>query len=52
MMGMMAYEQATVQGNFPFAAAIGISLTILSILITAIYLFAINRTFRTARRAA
>ncbi|AQS65554.2 MULTISPECIES: ABC transporter permease [Rhizobium/Agrobacterium group] len=52
MMGMMAYEQATVQGNFPFAAAIGISLTILSILITAIYLFAINQTFRTARRAA
>jgi putative spermidine/putrescine transport system permease protein len=49
MMGMMAYEQATMQGNFPFAAAIGISLTFLSILITAIYLFAINRTFRTTR---
>lgn len=49
MMGMMAYEQATIQGNFPFAAAVGISLTILSILITAIYLFAVSRTFRTLR---
>lgn len=49
MMGMMAYEQATIQGNFPFAAAIGISLTVLSILMTAIYLFAVSRTFRTVR---
>lgn len=52
MMGMMVYEQATAQGNFPFAAAVGISLTILSIVITAIYLFVINRTFRTARKAS
>ena len=49
MMGMMAYEQAAIQGNFPFAAAIGISLTILSILITGIYLFVVSRTFRTLR---
>ncbi|MBS7707319.1 ABC transporter permease [Chelatococcus asaccharovorans] len=49
MMGMMAYEQAAIQGNFPFAAAIGISLTILSLLITAIYLFVVSRTFRTLR---
>ena len=49
MMGMMAYEQAAIQGNFPFAAAIGISLTILSIVITAIYLFVVSRTFRTLR---
>lgn len=51
MMGMMAYEQATIQGNFPFAAAVGISLTALSIVITAIYLFAVNRTFKTMRLA-
>lgn len=49
MMGMMAYEQATVRGNFPFAAAIGISLTILSVVITAAYLLVIQRTFRSAR---
>lgn len=51
MMGMMAYEQATIQGNFPFAAAIGISLTALSVVITAVYLFAVNRTFKTMRLA-
>lgn len=49
MMGMMAYEQASIQGNFPFAAAIGISLTALSIVITGIYLFVVNRMFRAAR---
>jgi len=49
MMGMMAYEQATIQGNFPFAAAIGISLTVLSIVVTAIYLVAVRRIFRTSR---
>ncbi|WP_412065962.1 ABC transporter permease [Rhizobium sp. SYY.PMSO] len=52
MMGMMVYDQATVQGNFPFAAAVGISLTILSVLMTAVYLFVVNRTFRTVRRPA
>ncbi|MHC2075951.1 ABC transporter permease [Agrobacterium tumefaciens] len=51
MMGMMAYDQATVQGNFPFAAAIGISLTLLSIVITAVYLFAINKLFRSKARS-
>lgn len=51
MMGMMAYEQATIQGNFPFAAAIGISLTVLSVVITSVYLFAVNRTFKTMRLA-
>lgn len=49
MMGMMAYEQATQQGNFPFAAAIGISLTVITVLITAGYLFAVSRLFKTAR---
>jgi len=49
MMGMMAYEQAAIQGNFPFAAAIGISLTVLSIVITAIYLFGVSKIFRKLR---
>ncbi len=49
MMGMMAYEQATIQGNFPFAAAVGISLTVLTVVITAAYLYAVSRISRTAR---
>lgn len=49
MMGMMAYEQATIQGNFPFAAAVGISLTILSVALTAIYLAVVGRLFRSSR---
>lgn len=49
MMGMMAYEQATIQGNFPFAAAIGVSLTVLSIVITAGYVFAVGKIFRSVR---
>jgi len=51
MMGMMAYEQATQQGNFPFAAAIGISLTIVSLLIISIYLMIVKKLFfREAKR--
>jgi putative spermidine/putrescine transport system permease protein len=49
MMGMMAYEQASIQGNFPFAAAVGISLTVLTVVITAAYLFGVSRISRTAR---
>lgn len=49
MMGMLAYQQASVMGNFPFAAAIGICLFLLSTIITVIYLYVISRKFRTAR---
>jgi putative spermidine/putrescine transport system permease protein len=51
MMGVMAYEQATIQGNFPFAATVGLSLTALSIAITGVYLFAVSRTFKTMRQS-
>jgi len=49
MMGMLAYQQATISGNFPFAAAVGLSLAVLSLVIAIAYLHFINRKFRTAR---
>lgn len=49
MMGMMAYDQASRHGNFPFAATIGICLFLLSTAITVAYLYVINRKFKTVR---
>lgn len=49
MMGMMAYQQASINGNFPFAAAIGICLFLLSLIITITYLYVVNRKFKAVR---
>lgn len=49
MMGMMAYQQASINGNFPFAAAIGICLFLLSLIITIVYLYVVNRKFKAVR---
>jgi putative spermidine/putrescine transport system permease protein len=49
MMGMMAYQQASINGNFPFAAAVGICLFLLSLIISVFYLYFVNRKFKAAR---
>ena len=49
MMGMLAYQQATISGNFPFAAAVGLSLAALTLVITVAYLYLINRKFKAVR---
>jgi putative spermidine/putrescine transport system permease protein len=48
MMGLMAFEQAANLGNFPYAAAIGVALFILSTLSVAAYLVFLGRAFRGA----
>lgn len=49
MMGMLAYQQSTIQGNFPFASAVGLSLSVLTLIITVGYLYLINRRFKAVR---
>lgn len=49
MMGMLAYQQATISGNFPFAAAVGLSLSVLSLVVTLAYLYLVNRKFKAVR---
>lgn len=49
MMGLMAFEQAATLGNFPYAAAIGISLLVLSVVCIAAYTTALNRAFGAGR---
>lgn len=49
MMGMLAYEEATIAGNFPFASAVGLSLSVLTLIITVAYLYLVNRKFKAVR---
>ena len=49
MMGLMAFEQAATLGNFPYAAAIGISLLLLSVACIAAYTTALSRAFGAGR---
>lgn len=46
MMGLMAYEQAATLGNYPVAAAIGVSLFVLSMVSVILYLSILRRAFR------
>lgn len=49
MMGLMAYEQAATLGNFPFAAAIAVSLFTLSLLCIVAYLGFLSRALGVGR---
>jgi putative spermidine/putrescine transport system permease protein len=49
MMGLMAFEQAATLGNFPYAAAIGITLLVLSLACVAAYTTLLTRAFGGAR---
>ncbi|MBS7700298.1 MULTISPECIES: ABC transporter permease [unclassified Chelatococcus] len=49
MMGMLAYQQASINGNFPFAATVGICLFAMSLIITVVYLYVVNHKFKALR---
>lgn len=50
MIGMMAYDQATQRDNLPFAAAIGISLSALTILLSVGILWVLGASMKAGRR--
>lgn len=50
MIGILAYQQATAQGNLPFAAAIGISLSAVTILVSAAILWMLNSSMKAGRK--
>ncbi|MFE3837596.1 ABC transporter permease [Pseudogemmobacter sonorensis] len=50
MIGILAYNQATSVGNMPFAAAIGISLSVVTILVSAVILWMLGRSMKAARK--
>lgn len=50
MIGIMAYQQATTQGNLPFAAAIGISLSVVTILVSVLILWMLNSSLKAGRK--
>lgn len=50
MIGVMAYEQATAQGNLPFAAAIGISLSVVTIAVSVSVIWMLNRGLKAGRK--
>lgn len=49
MIGILAYQQTTTQGNLPFAAAIGISLSAVTILVSALILWMLNASLKAGR---